>query len=283
MIKPIQAFEKHLKIDESGQSIIAVLSENCPQVSKQKLKQAMQFGAVWLTRDNKTNRVRRAKKDLQMGDEVHLYYDPSILFDDIKPALLIQDEVEYSVWNKPCGMFSQGTKWADHSSITRWVELFGLKTNELGERPVFLVHRLDRATSGLILVAHSKKMTTQLSRLFEDRKIEKHYKAVVNGKFPKEKMLQPIESPIDGREAITLVLSADFSPQKNQSSLLVQIKTGRKHQIRKHLLEIGFPIIGDRLYGKNDEAINQQIDLQLTSCFLEFDCPLTAEKKSYQL
>lgn len=264
-------------IVEHDQSIaIDCLVKNCPSISKQKLKQAMKFGAVWLTHNGKTSRVRRAKKELTQGDELHLYYDEEILFASHQGAQLISDEKDYSIWNKPCGMFSQGTKWGDHTSICRWVELYAFS-----ERPSFLVHRLDRAANGLILLAHSKSVASQFALLFENRKIEKQYQAIVMGEFPGTNKINRIERDIDGKASSTLILQSHYNAKKNQSNLLVQIQTGRKHQIRKHLSEIGYPIIGDRLYA--NENTNDKINLQLTSCYLAFECPLTQNKKSYTL
>lgn len=290
------SFEKHIVIETSKQSAISILSENCPQVSKQKLKLAMQYGAVWLTNSqqkSKTVRVRRAKKTLNVGDQLHIYYDDNILFSEVEPARLVADEGEYSVWDKPCGMFSQGTKWGDHSSVARWVELFGLKQNKLELRPSFLVHRLDRATSGLILIAHSKNSTKQLTRLFEQREIKKQYIAYVKGKLPSEFVLTELNDDIDEKQALTIIRSSDYNVKSNQSRLLVDIKTGRKHQIRRHLLGIGFPVVGDRLYGDVNlgSSLNQnkelsksyKEDLKLQSCYLDFKSPFDQTEKIYSL
>jgi len=281
-----EAFDKHLTVSKDTQTLIDLLSENCPQISKQKLKLAMKYGAVWLTgknkQNNKTVRVRRAKKELKLGDEVHLYYDESILFADITPAKLVSDEGEYSVWDKPCGMFSQGTKWGDHSSITRWIEIFGFELNQLQPRPVFLVHRLDRATNGLVLVAHNKKMASQLAELFENRKIEKHYSALVPGCYSPESLMQ-LDEGIDGRSALTVILSSEYLSEKDQTLLSLKIETGRKHQIRKHLAAIGHPVIGDRLYTNAEREFKNYPDLMLRSCYLKFICPFSAQQRIYQL
>lgn len=276
-----EVFERHLTVCKAPQILLDLLSENCPQISKQKLKLAMKYGAVWISRDGcKTVRVRRAKKVLKIGDEVHFYYDESILFSDITPAKLVADEGDFSVWNKPCGMFSQGTKWGDHNSIARWIEIFGLTINRLPERPVFLVHRLDRATNGLIIVAHSKKTARLLSALFETRKVEKRYSAVVSGRFA-AKPSSFLDSDVDGKRALTIILSTKFNPQTNQTSVMLKIETGRKHQIRKHLSELGFAIVGDRLYaGINTDQVS---DLMLRSCYLNFICPLSNIDKTYRL
>jgi len=266
--------ERHKTIDEPNQTAIVALSSLVPQISIQKLKRAMLYGAVWLTRGNTTARLRRAKRTLYIGDKLHLYYNESVLLPAITPAQLVADEGEYSVWNKPCGMFSQGTKWGDHTAIARWVELFGLTDKNLTQRPAFLVHRLDRATSGLILIAHSKKMATQLSALFENREIIKKYRATVEGVFPSEMIGKTINMPVDGKDALSLIESVEYDAQKSRSTLLIQIKTGRKHQIRVHLSQFGFPVVGDRLYGSKEEGNENMPDLMLQSCYLAFCYPI---------
>lgn len=283
IVGSITPFEKHIVVSEAEQSAISLLSGFCPELSKQKLKLAMKYGAVWLTHGDKTTRLRRAKKALETGDEIHLYYDEHILFSDINAAGLVADEGEYSVWNKPSGMFSQGTKWGDHTSIARWVELFGLSANNRPLRPCFLVHRLDKATNGLILVAHSKTMASKLSSLFENRKVVKKYRAQISGKLPENFIGKTIQMPIDDKPATTIIHSVSYSETRDQSRLLIEIKTGRKHQIRKHLSMIGFPIVGDRLYSSKATQSNEQADLGLQSCFLEFQCPKYQQLMQFEL
>jgi len=277
--------EKHITVECTGSTVIGMLSEHCDTISNKKLKLALQYGAVWLTSGSTTNRIRRAKKLLSPGEELHLYYDDAILFNEVKAATLVADEGDYSVWSKPCGMYSQGTKWGDHSAICRWVELQGLSMNDLPQRSTFLVHRLDRATQGLILVAHHKKMASMLAGLFEQRQIQKQYRAKISGELPKHLMGTTLSEALDGRTAKTRILKSVFNAERNESTLTLLLETGRKHQIRKHLAGIGKPIIGDRLYGSGGEVGEASVlpDLQLVSCLLSFICPVTHEKKCYQL
>ena len=86
--------------------------------SKQKIKQYMQKGAVWLADNKGTHRLRRKSKKLQSGSTLYLYFDPSVINEEVDDAILVADEGDYSVWYKPRGMLSQGSKWGDHCSIS---------------------------------------------------------------------------------------------------------------------------------------------------------------------
>jgi len=253
--------------------------ETASGLSKQSIKAIMQKGAVWVTRNNHTRRLRREGKVLNYKDEIHLYYNKAVLGASPKPAHLIVDKHAYSIWLKPRGMLCQGSKWGDHCTISRWVE-----QNLIPKRPAFVVHRLDRATCGLIIIAHTKNTTSALANLFEQRAVEKKYKALVEGHFLPADQPVHVETDIDGRAASSEVTLLKYDASLNQSLLDVKINTGRKHQIRRHLSGIGFPIIGDRLYGKADGSTdNDQIDLQLTAYYLSFQCPVSREIMKYEV
>ena len=265
-------FEKHIKIDTTDIKAVDILVERT-ELTKKTIKQAMTLGAVWLTRKKDTRRIRRADKVLKPGDRLHIYYDEAVLAKQPEKAVLISDQGLYSIWYKPYGMLSQGSKWGDHFTINRWVE-----NNLHPQRPAFVVHRLDRAATGLIIIAHQKKTAAYFSNLFEHRQIEKQYKAIVHGKFPKYKKL---DSDIDDKSALSHVKSLKYDAVNHQSLVEVSIETGRKHQIRRHLSEAGFPIVGDRLYGGATNKGDK--DLCLTSSFLSFISPVDQEKHRYTL
>jgi len=290
--------EFHISIISNDKSAVDCLAEESG-LSKQKLKQYMQMGCVWLEREiddglvnnakhkkiknSYIQRLRRAKKILNKNDTLHFYYDESVLVAEPQTAILIKDLGDYSIWNKPSGMLSQGSKWGDHCTIYRWAE------KQLHpERPAFIVHRLDRAANGLIILAHKKSVASQFSKMFENREIEKHYQVRVTGDF--SKMLDPkeitltVNDDIDHKIATSYITFLDFDKVENASTLEVRIETGRKHQIRKHLSSIGFAVIGDRLHGSNGlEDVARSVDLQLQAKFLSFICPITAEQKTFKL
>lgn len=227
---------------------------------KARIKDAMTKGAVWLMRQGRQRRLRRAKAPLFNSDRLSLYYDQAILEEEPPLPQFIEDGSVFSVWHKPAGLLCGGTRYGDHFAIDRLVE------RQL-DRPTLLVHRLDRFVSGLMVLAHSKKAAANLSGQFESRETLKVYHARVHGNLSGE---HHIETPVDGKPALSIVSA--LTPAESSSLVEVTIKTGRKHQIRAHLSSLGHPIIGDRQYGSDSTE-----DLQLRSVKLGFNHPVTGE------
>ena len=267
--------EFHIRITprDAGRRPAQLLAE-ASGLSQAAVKDAMHKGAGWLTRGAHTRRLRRQKTLLREGDELHLYHDPQVLAQQAPQAQLLVDEGDYSVWVKPAGMRSQGSKWGDHTTLTRWCEL-----HLEPQRPAFLVHRLDRAASGLMLVAHGKSMARQLAALFEQRQVAKRYRVLVEGKFPLRPLERVFDTPLDEKPSRSSAQRLAFDAASGRSLLEVQIETGRKHQIRRHLACAGFPVVGDRLYG--GKAWDE--DLRLAAVSLSFMQPGSGEPKTYEL
>jgi tRNA pseudouridine32 synthase/23S rRNA pseudouridine746 synthase len=214
--------ECHLDVNRS-EDAPALLSRETG-LSKGQVKRAMARGAVWLERDGGARRLRRAGRMLRPGDRLHLYYYARVQAMEPPPARLLVDEGSWSVWFKPPGMFSQGSRWGDHCSLVRWAE-----AHLEPRRNAFLVHRLDRAASGLMLVAHTRGAARQLSGLFRERAIRKVYRVVVRGRFsPKERRF---DEALDGRPALTRGRLLEYDAEQDRSLLVVEISTGRNHQI----------------------------------------------------
>ena len=128
-----------------------------------------------------------------------------------------------------------------------------------------------------MLIGHSKRATKLLADMFSKRLIRKTYEAIVKGNFEKVGQLE-MTSDIDGRNAISHARFTASNKERDRSLVEVTIETGRKHQIRRHLSEAGFPIIGDRLYGGGDS-----LDLQLVAVSLAFTCPIKDVEQNYPL
>ncbi len=230
--------------------------------------------AVWLESGHSIRRIRRAKKPIKRGDTLHIYYDSQIQLQVPEPAVLVADEGEYSIWNKPYGTYSQGSKWGDHCTIYRWAERY-LEP----DRPAYLVHRLDRAAIGLIILAHNTYIASAFVEMFRQHTVVKYYRAIVEGNPGNIKLPFTIDDPVDDKPAETIILEAGFNPAQQTTTVLIDIKSGRKHQIRKRLCTIGHPVVGDRLYG----AKNIMLDLQSGSVLLRFTCPRENRLRTFSL
>lgn len=286
----IPAFECHFHIEQSGICLLEAIRENCSQTnnpSNQHLKQLCHMGAVWVSEPNlktgkmtRPGRFRRANKVLAIHSEVSVYFNPQVLNGTVEAPTLIADEGDFSVWYKPKGMLSQGSKWGDHTTLYRWVERHRPFANN-PQRPCWPVHRLDKATDGLMLIAHSKKRAQQLAQQFESRQIQKYYQAWVTGNFCDAYSQLPHDflTPINGKAAHTEIQACHYDAQQHRSLVSIKLHTGRKHQIRIHLAEASFAILGDRLYG---DARQGDVDLQLTAVEITL-CDVSQQMKSYQL
>ena len=242
-------------------------------LSKQKIKDAMTKGAIWLKRHNKPRRhLRRAKEVLQNRDRLEIFYDEALLSRKVERALCLHDASGYSVWFKPAGAVAQGNDWCDHLSIQRIAE----QTLE-PKRTAFVVHRLDRETAGLMLLAHSKGVAANLSEQFQKRDVTKHYLCQVRGETP---LSGEIDAKLDGKAAQTLYKRLSYDSASNTSWLNVEILSGRTHQIRRHLELIAHPVMGDPKYGRGNK---NSLGLQLFAVKLAFTCPVSRELKTFEL
>jgi 23S rRNA pseudouridine1911/1915/1917 synthase len=229
--------------------------------------------------------------------------------------ILYEDEFILAL-DKPSGVLVHEDGKSAEETLVEWIVKNRPEIKEVGEeqrlqngqvisRPG-IVHRLDRETSGVIIVAKTQESYDFFKKQFQDREIEKTYNAVVWGNFSAEKMAGIIDKPIgrsagdfrkwsaeygakgEMREAITeyrviaqtkqdaeTYTDIERSSKINVSRegvayLEVKPKTGRTHQIRVHLKAIGHPVLGDKLYGRktdNEVKINSQGKIQL----LKFD------------
>ena len=191
------------------------------------------------------------------------------------PADLFADEEQYSVWYKPPGMLSQGNEWGDHLALLRYVELhFGQK------RQVFLVHRLDREASGLVVIAHSKNAAAALSLLMQNQQMHKTYHVQVRGQFSAAlKARGQVDLPIDGKESCSQFQILTEVVEPSRTWLAVNLITGRKHQIRRHFAAVGHPVMGDPQYGNHNQ---DPAGLALQAVALEFTLP-GKPKRQYEL
>ncbi len=144
------------------------------------------------------------------------------------------------------------------------------------------VHRLDNPTSGLLLVAKTSRARIHLGQQFEAKSIQKRYQAVVIGKTPEA---GNIATPIKDKTAYTRYERAEVVPSLRNtwlSLLHLYPSTGRTHQLRIHLASLGFPILGDKLYGTAGEILKKK-GLFLAAVELGFEHPIRGERMTFEL
>ena len=243
-------------------------------LSKGRVKDAMNKGAVWLSRKGLGRiRLRKATFRLQKGDKLELHYDPKVLAVHPPQAECLDDYGQYSLWFKPANLLTQGTDFGDHVSLMRQIEMFFKP-----KREVYPVHRLDREAQGLILVAHSQKAASRLSRMFQNHEIIKRYRVEVMGMPEDDAGL--IDQPLDGKPSLTRYRVVSRLPDTRTAVLIAEIETGRLHQIRRHLAYAGHPVMGDPRYGEGNKDGKP---MRLVACELEWTCPVTGKIRKFHL
>ena len=249
-------FMKKLIVNKKydGKKLNKFLIDNIPNLS---------FGLFCNTLRKKDIKIngKRVNKDVSIfeGDEVLVYISDELL--DSKTSInldIVFEDDNILIINKPANIEVTG-----ENSLTSLVHKI-YKNDIFKPMPC---HRLDRNTTGLILFAKNEASLKILLDKFKNHEIEKHYLAWVYGipsttfkrsesylfKDNKKSMVYISDTPKKGYVKIITSFSVLEERKQNNTSILdVQIETGRTHQIRAHLAYMGYPIIGDGKYGKND-------------------------------
>ena len=244
-------------------------------LSKSRIKDAMNKGAVRIKKKKgKMLPVRRASCVLSAGDYIELHYDTQLLSRNPPSAKCLRDLGSYSVWFKPPGLMSQGTKFGDHCSLLRQAEKYFRPA-----RRAFPVHRLDREASGIMLVAHGRESAAKLSGLFQTKQVEKEYRLEVLGNV-NDLNSRKILFSLDGGSAVTEFTVISYDAVKNSSEVTAVAKTGRYHQVRRHFNMTGHPVMGDPKYGKGNK--NNE-GMKLCAAALRYRCPILKKEVEFRV
>jgi tRNA pseudouridine32 synthase/23S rRNA pseudouridine746 synthase len=201
---------------------------------------------------------------------------------------LIHEDPYLLVLDKPAGLLCVPGRGEDKQDC--------LSARAVRQWPdALVVHRLDMATSGLVLMARGHAMQRALGDAFAERRIRKGYEAIVDGLLPVSDAWSLIDAPLaadwprrplqkidaSGKPSQTRWRVKRQLPERRASHVWLEPLTGRSHQLRVHLLSIGHPILGDALYG-NEEVQRRAPRLLLHAAELEFVHPLDGQVRRFE-
>tara|TARA_B110001454_G_scaffold219194_1_gene251287 strand:- start:43147 stop:44097 length:951 start_codon:yes stop_codon:yes gene_type:complete len=220
------------------------------------LKQLLKIGAVYLDQKRMTGDFEMDANNVVRFHLLPRRYDPNLL--DVRRDIIFQNE-DFLVVNKPALL-------PVHPTLDNTVEnLLSLLQQQL-KSPIYGLHRLDLETTGLILFAKTESAMMHFQKLFEGREIKKIYKAVVFGsnsrlgyyrhwmeKNPRSpKKISSTELPNYMPIELNILNQMPFALDARATILDIELLTGKTHQIRSQMAHIGFPLIGDSMYGGPD-------------------------------
>jgi 23S rRNA pseudouridine1911/1915/1917 synthase len=214
-----------IKPHEDGSTLLEVLADRL-RCSKKQAKGLLDAKQVFVN----GKRIWMAKHQLARKDVIETLRPTS----QATKTTILKKSGDLLIINKPAGIVTNGSAKSMEVLLQR----------ETGNPQLCAVHRLDRETSGCVIFAKNPAAKAAMIPQFKEQKIVKIYRAIVSGRVSDH--LQTITRDINGQSATTLVNVLDRT--KDASYLELRIKTGRTHQIRKHLAAVRHPVLGDKGY-----------------------------------
>ena len=247
--------------------------------SRNKIKSLLKYKSIFVNQKNMVNYDTL----LKVGDTVSISLEKKEV--KIQNIDILYEDKNYLVVNKPSGMLTIATEKEKNRTLYHMVRSY-VKEKDKNQK-IFIVHRLDRDTSGIVLFCKDEKLKKKLQENWESVAVRREYHAVVSGVLEqkKDKLIHFLKENIQnqvyvsrdhqGKKAIT-----NYQVIRENRNSLVQIllETGRKNQIRVQFMEIGHPVLGDLKYGKEKSK-----RLMLAATRLDIRDPLTSKILSFEI
>lgn len=279
---------------DSNKRLDLALKNNVPNLSRAKARKGIEAGQCHID----GNQIFAPDYKIKSGQKVSFEYSEECA--SIQPEAgdlsVIWHDDELAICNKPPNLTVHPCpSCPDNTLVNRLLAHFPVLKKLGGERPG-IVHRLDKDTSGIIMVSLSENMRQKMMEAFSKRQVSKHYLALVQGIPPKNgectesigrdpvsrTKMSLVAEKHGGKTAHTIWQRLWHSEDGNFSLLRVKILTGRTHQIRVHLASNGYPILGDKVYGtKECQALAPRQMLHASD--LKFVHPLTQKTMHFNV
>ena len=274
--------------EETGERIDSFLSGKT-EFTRTRIQQLIKDKNITVN-----GKATKSSYKIEENDEIAIEV-PEAETTEIKPENIkidiVYEDSDIAVINKQAGLVVHPAHGHYSGTLVNAI-LYHIKdlSGINGEIRPGIVHRLDKDTSGLIVIAKNDKVHTTLTEMFQEKKIRKTYLAILKGKLNKSegkivtqigrdkndrKKMTVIDDITKGKNAIT---NYKVVSQNNLFTLVkVNIETGRTHQIRVHMRHLGYPILGDSVYGRKDNEKRQM----LHAYKLEFLHPVTGHQMEF--
>lgn len=263
--------------------LLDFLMREFPDRSRNKVKSWIKNKNVEVNRKIETVGTRK----LVAGDNVEIYWGRIFEGRELKGISIVWEDQHLIVIYKPTGLLSVAT---DKVGVTAYSILSEhIKAQNRANR-IFIVHRLDRETSGLMMFARSEEVQRILQDNWKEMVFERKYIAVTSGMITRKdgtytsylvenKALKVYSTQEPGAGQIAVTHFKTLKRKKPYSLMEIVLETGRKNQIRVHMSDMGQPIIGDKKYGSSDNPFKR---IGLHAWILGFTHPVTGEKMRFE-
>jgi 23S rRNA pseudouridine1911/1915/1917 synthase len=221
--------------DDEGLRLDQVLARRIAGLSRRKARELIDLGGVFVDRA----RVKVASRPVRAGQVVEAVLGGALErgAPELPPPRIVFEDDDVIVVDKAAGVVTAPTPESDRGNLLD-------QLTRRGTGPVWLVHRIDRMTSGLLVFARTPEANRALAELFVKHDVEREYVSVVAGELADA---QTIDRPIEGRRAVTHVRVTERVA--GATVIAARLETGRTHQIRIHLAGLGHPVLGDSEHG----------------------------------
>ena len=277
----------HLIADDSGLRLDKYISAKCPDLSRTQAQKLIEDGHIKVN-----GQPAKSSQKLEKGDRLEILIPPGVpstLTPEDMPLKILYEDADLLVIDKPAGLTVHPAPGHYSHTLANAILAHVPDIETGGTNRPGIVHRLDKDTSGLIIVAKNNTAHMRLAEQFKNRTIVKIYQTLVNGHLTPEQGIIEANIGRDPRNrkrmaVVTLGRAARTEYRviqyiDNFTLLEVKPKTGRTHQIRVHLAAIGFPIVGDQVYGAKSEFLSRQF---LHAYKIKFKLPSSGEYREFE-